>query len=69
MPSIKQHLKSRTVWKELGVIAASAGTWIALNTDAVSALAVATWGPLAGIAVGILGIYLRRKTRVPLEHK
>ena len=69
MPTIKQHLKSRTVWKELGVIAASAGTWIALNTDAVSAIAVATWGPPAGIVVGILGFYLRRKTREPLEHK
>ena len=67
--TIKQHLKSHSILKELGILAASAGTWIALNTDTVSATVVALYGPPAGIAIAILGIYLRKKTNTALENK
>ena len=68
-PTINQYWKSKTVKKELGVLAACGATLLAVKEQAITAAAVAAWGPVGGIAVAMLGIYLRRKTDRALADK
>jgi uncharacterized membrane protein (DUF441 family) len=57
MKNIRQQLKSKTVRKDLALLASAGVAYLAANPAIVAA-----YGPGAVAAFAILGIYLRNKT-------